>query len=125
MRTYVFTPSSPVVTVHPFSVVVGGVVASGGAVVEGEVVAGFDDGLRDDFDGFGLFVPVSPSSGAGRSGTAGGGVGPVLAGMTRGNDEFLAIVREGRGQMPAIGPRDVSDEHILQIAEYLRSLGGR
>lgn len=57
--------------------------------------------------------------------TAGGGVGPVLAGMTKGNEEFLAIVREGRGQMPATGPRDLSDEHIMLIAEYLRSLGGR
>jgi mono/diheme cytochrome c family protein len=56
--------------------------------------------------------------------TAGGGMGPGLVGMTKGNEEFLAIVREGRGQMPATGPRDLTDEQILLIAEYLRSLGG-
>jgi mono/diheme cytochrome c family protein len=56
--------------------------------------------------------------------TAGGGMGPGLAGMTKGNEEFLAIVREGRGQMPATGPRDLTDDQILLIAEYVRSLGG-
>jgi quinoprotein glucose dehydrogenase len=56
--------------------------------------------------------------------TAGGGMGPGLVGMTKGNEELLAIVREGRGQMPATGPRDLTDEQILLIAEYLRSLGG-
>jgi quinoprotein glucose dehydrogenase len=56
---------------------------------------------------------------------AGGGMGPGLVGMTKGNEEFLAIVREGRGQMPATGSRDLTDEQILLIAEYLRSLGGR
>ncbi len=56
--------------------------------------------------------------------TAGGGMGPALAGTTKDLSELQAIVREGRGQMPPTGPRDLTDEHIALIAVYLRALGG-
>ena len=55
--------------------------------------------------------------------TANGGVGPALAGTTKDVSELQAIVREGRGQMPPTGPRDLTDEHIALIADYLKSLG--
>jgi mono/diheme cytochrome c family protein len=55
--------------------------------------------------------------------TAAGGQGPPLAGSTRDINELLAIVREGRGQMPPLSPRDVTDDHVTLIAEYLRTLG--
>jgi mono/diheme cytochrome c family protein len=55
--------------------------------------------------------------------TAEGGIGPKLAGTAKDVSELQAIVREGRGQMPATGPRDLTDEHIALIAEYLKSLG--
>jgi quinoprotein glucose dehydrogenase len=55
--------------------------------------------------------------------TGGGGQGPGLAGSTRDVSELLAIVREGRGQMQPLSPRDVTDDQVTLIAEYLRTLG--
>jgi mono/diheme cytochrome c family protein len=43
--------------------------------------------------------------------------------MTRDANGVLAIVREGIGQMPPISTREVSDEQVVQIVEYLRSVG--
>jgi quinoprotein glucose dehydrogenase len=51
-----------------------------------------------------------------------GGLAPALVPMTRGADEVLAIVREGNGSMAPISSREVSDEQVRQIVEYLRSL---
>jgi len=51
-----------------------------------------------------------------------GDVGPRLVPFSREYDEVLAIVREGVGQMPPIGPRELSDEGVRQIVEYLKSL---
>ena len=45
--------------------------------------------------------------------------------MDRGVDEVLAIVREGNGQMPPMSMREVTDEQVRQIVEYLRSLARR
>src|SRR4051812_20053859 len=56
-RTYVFTPSPPVVTVQPSSVVVAGSVvlaADVGAVVVAGDFSGFFDGLCELTDGAGL-----------------------------------------------------------------------
>ena len=53
----------------------------------------------------------------------GGGAAPSLLPMTRGNDEVLGIVREGLGQMPPVSRRELTDEQIGQVADYLRSLG--
>ena len=49
-----------------------------------------------------------------------GGIGPRLAGSpTLTNEEALTqIVRNGRGQMPAVGA-DWSDEHIQALVDYL------
>jgi len=51
-----------------------------------------------------------------------GDVGPRLVPFSREYDEVLAIVREGVGQMPPIGARELSDEGVRQIVEYLKSL---
>jgi mono/diheme cytochrome c family protein len=51
-----------------------------------------------------------------------GDVGPRLVPFTRGNRELLGIVRDGTGQMPAISERDISDEEVVAVADYLRSL---
>lgn len=51
-----------------------------------------------------------------------GDVGPPLVPFTRSNRELLGIVREGIGQMPALSVRDISDEEVAAVAEYLRGL---
>jgi quinoprotein glucose dehydrogenase len=54
--------------------------------------------------------------------TGGGAEGPALVPMIRETGELLAIIREGRGEMPPMSARDVSDEHVRRIAEYLRTV---
>jgi quinoprotein glucose dehydrogenase len=51
-----------------------------------------------------------------------GALAPPLVPMTRGADEVLAIVREGNGQMAPISAREVTDDQVRQIVEYLRSM---
>jgi mono/diheme cytochrome c family protein len=51
------------------------------------------------------------------------GIAPALVPMRRTANEVLAIVREGVGQMPPVSPRELSDQQVVQIVEYLRSLG--
>ena len=46
---------------------------------------------------------------------------PIIWGWIAANT-VLAIVREGRGQMPPIGVRELSDEEVSRIVEHLRSL---
>lgn len=53
---------------------------------------------------------------------AAGDVGPRLVPFTKSNRELLGIVREGTGQMPALSVRDITDEEVVGVAEYLRSL---
>jgi mono/diheme cytochrome c family protein len=53
---------------------------------------------------------------------AGGDVGPPLVPFHWVDREVLAIVREGNGMMPAMSARDISDEEVVAVAEYLRSL---
>ena len=47
---------------------------------------------------------------------------PRLTPFDRDIDELLGIVREGTGQMPPISAREVSDEQVGAIADYLKSL---
>lgn len=47
---------------------------------------------------------------------------PRLVPFARDVDEVLGIVREGVGQMPPISAREVSDEAVGQIVEYLKAL---
>jgi mono/diheme cytochrome c family protein len=47
---------------------------------------------------------------------------PPLVPMSREADEVLAIVREGTGQMPPISRKEISDESVVRIVEYLRAL---
>ena len=54
-----------------------------------------------------------------------GDIGPRLVPFTWSNREVLAIVREGNGMMPAMSVRDISDEEVAAVAEYLRSLSPR
>jgi mono/diheme cytochrome c family protein len=60
---------------------------------------------------------------AGCHGNKGAGdIGPRLVPFTWSNREVFAIVREGNGMMPAMSVRDISDEEVTAVAEYLRSL---
>ena len=51
-----------------------------------------------------------------------GDVAPRLVPFDRDYEEVLAIVRDGRGEMPPISERRVSDDEVKQIVAYLRSL---
>ena len=50
-----------------------------------------------------------------------GGLAPALAPMSYDADYVLAIVREGFGQMPPISARELSDDEVNQLVEYLRA----
>ena len=52
-----------------------------------------------------------------------GGLAPALAPMSYDADYVLAVVREGYGQMPPISARELSDEEVTQLVEYLRDPG--
>ena len=47
---------------------------------------------------------------------------PRLIPFDRSYEELLAIVRDGRGEMPPISERRLKDEEVAQIVEYLKSL---
>jgi mono/diheme cytochrome c family protein len=51
-----------------------------------------------------------------------GAQGPRLARIELEYDEFLAKVRHGGGEMPAISTSQVSDDEVKQVFEYLQSL---
>lgn len=51
-----------------------------------------------------------------------GSQGPKLAGIELDYDEFLAKVRHGGGEMPAIPKTQISDDEARQIFDYLKSL---
>jgi cytochrome c553 len=51
----------------------------------------------------------------------GQGEAPALVPMDRETDEVLGIVREGFGMMPPISSRELSDNQVAQIVEYLKS----
>jgi mono/diheme cytochrome c family protein len=51
-----------------------------------------------------------------------GDAGPRLVPFSRGYEESLAIVREGYGQMPPISTRELSDDDVARIVEYLVAL---
>lgn len=51
-----------------------------------------------------------------------GNQGPRLVPLPKDDEEVLAIVREGFGQMPAISSRELSDERVREIVVYLKSL---
>ncbi|MBM3820432.1 MAG: c-type cytochrome [Acidimicrobiia bacterium] len=56
-------------------------------------------------------------------GPAGRGLaGPPLVPFAKSPDEVLAIVREGRGEMPPTGPATLSDDQVRQIVSYLAAL---
>jgi mono/diheme cytochrome c family protein len=77
--------------------------------------------VRAEPDGKAAFERVC----SGCHGLKGGGdVGPRLVPFTKSTRELLGIVREGNGQMPAMSARDISDEEVSAVAEYLGTLGG-
>ena len=51
-----------------------------------------------------------------------GNAGPALVPFEMEDDELLAKVREGGGEMPPVSANRLSDEEVKQIAAYLRSL---
>ena len=51
-----------------------------------------------------------------------GDLGPALVPMTKDADEVLGIVREGLGEMPPVSTRELTDDQVAQIVEYLKSL---
>jgi mono/diheme cytochrome c family protein len=53
---------------------------------------------------------------------AAGAVAPRLTPFKIGEQELRAIVREGKGQMPAMSAVTVSDEEVRALADYLRQL---
>lgn len=50
------------------------------------------------------------------------GLAPALVGLSRGAADVLGIVREGVGQMPPISARELPDEELRRVVEYLRGL---
>jgi mono/diheme cytochrome c family protein len=50
-----------------------------------------------------------------------GNVAPPLVPLERTFDEVLAIVREGRGEMPPVSATAVSDEAVRLIVDYLQA----
>ncbi len=53
--------------------------------------------------------------------TAMGGLGPPLAGTQLPPDKFLWTVRNGKGMMPAISTREMSDEDVLRVYQFARA----
>ena len=51
-----------------------------------------------------------------------GDAAPRLVPFTREYQELLAIVREGTGQMPPIAARQLSDEEVARVLDYLKFL---
>ena len=51
-----------------------------------------------------------------------GDVGPPLVPMTHERDEVLDIAREGRGMMPPLSQKTISDDEIVNVWQYLKSL---
>jgi mono/diheme cytochrome c family protein len=51
-----------------------------------------------------------------------GNAGPALVPFELEDEELLAKVREGGGEMPPISANRVSDDEVKQIAAYLKSL---
>ena len=54
--------------------------------------------------------------------SAKGADAPALAGLTRPYSEFVKIVREGTGEMPAHSKDDVTDEQLTVIYKWLVQL---
>ncbi len=52
----------------------------------------------------------------------GGDSAPGLVPLDKDFAEVLAIVREGIGAMPPVGPSTLSDESVKLVVEYLHSL---
>lgn len=51
-----------------------------------------------------------------------GDAAPRLVPFDRSYEELLAIVRDGRGQMPPISAKRLTDEEVAQIIGYLKTL---
>lgn len=51
-----------------------------------------------------------------------GDAAPRLVPFDRAYEELLAIVRDGRGEMPPVSVRRLSDDELKLIVEYLHSL---
>lgn len=51
-----------------------------------------------------------------------GNAGPALVPFELDDEQLLAKVREGGGEMPPISERRLSDDEVKQIAAYLRSV---
>ena len=51
-----------------------------------------------------------------------GDAAPRLVPFDRSYEELLAIVRDGRGEMPPVSERRLKDEEVEQIIQYLKSL---
>ncbi len=51
-----------------------------------------------------------------------GNAGPALVPFELDDEQLLAKIREGGGEMPPISERRLSDDDARQIAAYLRSL---
>lgn len=54
-----------------------------------------------------------------------GGEAPPLVPLAKGADEMLAIIREGSGRMPPISRRELTDEQVLLVVEYLKLLSNK
>jgi mono/diheme cytochrome c family protein len=55
-------------------------------------------------------------------GNAEGNQGPRLAGIDIDYDEFVAKVRHSDGEMPSIPAKEITDDEVKQVFEYLKSL---
>jgi mono/diheme cytochrome c family protein len=51
-----------------------------------------------------------------------GNQGPALARIDIDYDEFVAKVRHSDGEMPSIPAKEITDDELKQVFEYLKSL---
>ena len=85
------------------------------------VIVPLDGAQQDPTDGAGKAAYERVCAGC-HGATGGGDIGPRLVPFTRSGRELQGIVREGTGMMPALSARDITDEEIAAVAEYLKSL---
>ena len=67
-------------------------------------------------------VPYDRTCGACHGRDGAGEIGPPIVPLEKDFAEVLAIVREGIGEMPPVGPSTLSDDDVKLVVDYLKSI---